>query len=178
VNNWSGRRGFELFGYVRPNSVFILLARLKGQRLDELNRDTAQIVIYVVNPADVSGAAEIGHVKRVVLAVAWDAEAGGYVLAERGTRVIGPAGERSASAGNIYHLALRQLALEVLRKPDGPMITQSLLCSAVGVVVHFLLTSRIEVVLLYPLSPDHPKPSVASVWCANRPIQRPTLKWR
>lgn len=132
--NKSRRGGFEALPGI--GLVFVLFAGFERQRLAKLNCDTANKAIYVIDAADVGRAGEVGHVKRLLLAVPGDAKAGGYLLAQIGTGVVKTAGERSASAGNVDHLALGQLSVKILCKPDGPMITQSLLCSSVT-VVHF-----------------------------------------
>jgi len=121
-----------------------LFARFEGQRLAKLNSDTTQKVVYLVNPADVSLPGEIGHVKRVILAVVRHAESGGYLLAEMGTSVVGSAGKRSTFAGEVDHLALSEFAVEVFGKPDRPVVTQSLFCSSVNVIVHIRKSTNSE----------------------------------
>lgn len=91
-----------------------------------------------------SGAGEIGHVKRVILAVAGHAKASGYLLAEIGTGVVCPAGKRSTSAGKVDHLALGELSVEVLGEPDRPVVSQSLFCSSVDVIVHIFKSTNSE----------------------------------
>lgn len=121
---------------IRLGFIFSLFARFERQRPAKLNRNAAQEVVYLIDPADVSGTGEIGHVKRVVLAVAGHAKASGYLLAEIGTGVVCPAGKRSTSAGKVDHLALGELSVEVLGEPDRPVVSQSLFCSSVDVIVH------------------------------------------
>jgi hypothetical protein len=88
---------------------------------------------------------EIGHVKGVILAVAGHAKASGYLLAEIGTGVVGPAGKRSTSAGNVNHLALGEFAFEVLGKPDRPLVSQSLFYSSVDVIVHICKSTNCRI---------------------------------
>jgi hypothetical protein len=121
---------------IRLGFIFSLFARFEGQRLTKLNRDTTQKAAYVIDPADVSLPGKIGHVKRVILAVVGHAEASGYLLAEMGTGVVGSAGKRSTFAGEVDHLALGELAVEVFGKPYRPVVTQSVFCSSVNVIVH------------------------------------------
>jgi len=113
-----------------------LFARFERQRLAKLNRDTTQEAAYLIDPADISGTGEICHVKGVILAVARHTKASSYLLAKIGTGIVGPAGERSTSAGKVDHLALGEFSVEVLGEPDRPMVSQSVLCSSLDLIVH------------------------------------------
>jgi hypothetical protein len=113
-----------------------LLAWFERQRFGELNRNSADEPVHLVDPADMTAASEICHVEGVVLAESRHAETRGYVLAGVRTIIVGVAGKRRAIAGDINHLALGKCFVKVVGEPDRPTITQSLLFSSLSIFVH------------------------------------------
>ena len=70
-----------------------------------------------------------------------DPKASGYMLAEAGTAIVGVGDKRSAPAGNINHLSLCKCLFRILGKPDWQRVTQSLFCSSLVSLFHYLCKS-------------------------------------
>ena len=98
------RGGFE--NLLGADFVMGLLARLEGQRLGKLDRDSAQKAVDALDSAHVTRAGEVGHIESFVLPVPGDAETSRDVLAGVRAFLFGIACERRSSAGNIDHLPL------------------------------------------------------------------------
>ena len=113
-----------------------LLAGLKGQRFGKLNGDPAYKAVDVLNPADIAPPREVGHIERIIGTISRHAETGGNMLPRLGTAILCITGKRRPLAANINHLSLRESMVDILGEPDGPIITQSLFCSSIGVFVH------------------------------------------
>lgn len=117
-----------------------LLARLKGQWLGELNRNSPEKPVYIFDPADISRTREVGHIEAVALAKTWNAETRRYLLTRIWTLLITIARERRPSARNIHHLTLQKYFAKVLGKPDRPVITKSLFPSSFSICLHSKLS--------------------------------------
>lgn len=75
----------RLYCYALESLLFVgftadLLARPKGQRFGELNRNSPKKPVYTFDPADISRTREVSHIEAVALAKTWNAETRRYLL--------------------------------------------------------------------------------------------------
>ena len=77
------------FGFVR-----FLFAGFERQRLGELNDDTAQETIQIINPEYVPRTREVGHIEGTIRTITGDAKASGNLLPVMGTVIAGMACKR------------------------------------------------------------------------------------
>ena len=89
-------REFELFAGLCLG--FGLFAGLERKRLGKLNGDASYEAVDVIDPTDMAGADETGHIEGVIGSEAGHAETGGYVLALVWTGIVGVTGECRAGA--------------------------------------------------------------------------------
>lgn len=135
----------RLYCYALESLLFVrftadLLARLKGQRLGELNRNSPKKPVYIFDPADIGRTREVSHIEAVTLAKTWNAETRRYLLTRIWTLLITMARERRPSARNIHHLTLQKSSVKVLGEPDRPVITKPLFPSSLGICLHSKLS--------------------------------------
>jgi len=114
-----------------------LFAGSERQRFSELNRHTAQELVYIIDSADVSAASEIRHIEAIIWAQTRNAETGGYMKAGTRTTIVRIAGKRRTPAGDVNHLPLGKCFVKILGEPDRPLITQSLFSPSLSVYVHY-----------------------------------------
>ncbi len=113
-----------------------LFAGPEGQRFGELNRNAAKEPAHVIHPTDTTGAGEACHIEAVCWSKPGDTETRRYFLTLIRAVFVSMAGKGRSSAADIDHLSLRKCFVEVLGEPDWPVVTQSLLLSALDSSVH------------------------------------------
>jgi hypothetical protein len=108
-----------------------------------------------------SRADETLHIKGFIRTQVRDTKTGRYMLPKARTVLIGVARKRRRPAGNVNHLTLVKCFVKILGEPDGPLITQSLFSSSVGIIII--------------VHCKHSKTPLYIVFYMNRQIQRPAL---
>ncbi len=113
-----------------------LFAGFERQRFCELNRDTADKVIDIIDPADRACAGETCHIERFIGPEARNAKASGQTLAGIWAVLVGAAAKSCPCTADVNHLSLEKHFVKVLGEPDGPIITQSLFLSSLKIRFH------------------------------------------
>jgi hypothetical protein len=114
-----------------------LFARFEWQRLGKLHSYPSYIAVNFIDSADFARAGEAGQAEGAVRLELRHAETRGHALTGVRTTLVVTAGKRRALAGYVNHLTLKESLVEILREPDGPMITKSAFFSSLGVFFHF-----------------------------------------
>jgi len=108
--------------FINLGFVVFLFAGLERQGFGELNGNTTQEGIDVVNPTNMTRTCETCHIEGFIRTIAGYTKTSGYMLAGIRTIAVGIACKTSGPAGNINHLALSEHVVKVLGKPDRPTI--------------------------------------------------------